>query len=44
MPGLVLESSVRHGLDLNSCIILGNAAADQTLARRLGMRHLNLEA
>jgi aryl-alcohol dehydrogenase-like predicted oxidoreductase len=43
LPGLVLESVARHQLDLASCILLGNSAADQTMARRLGMRQVQLD-
>ena len=40
LPGLVLESAWRHHLDLQACILIGDAAADQTMARRLGMRYM----
>ena len=43
LPGLVLESAIRHNLDIQSCILIGDAAADETMARRLGMRHLTWE-
>lgn len=37
LPGLVLQAVVQHGLDLDACVILGDAAADKTLAGRLGV-------
>jgi beta-phosphoglucomutase-like phosphatase (HAD superfamily) len=40
LPGLVLESAARHGLALQACVMIGDAAADVTMARRLGMSHL----
>ena len=43
LPGLVLESVIRHNLDIQRCILIGDAAADETMARRLGMRHLTWE-
>jgi aryl-alcohol dehydrogenase-like predicted oxidoreductase len=42
IPGLILESAVRHHLDLSECVLVGDSAADQTMARRLGMRQLNI--
>jgi hypothetical protein len=38
MPGLILESAARHNLDLRACMLIGETAADQTMARRLGIR------
>ncbi|HET9440919.1 MAG TPA: aldo/keto reductase [Longimicrobiales bacterium] len=40
LPGLVLECAARWHLDLHACILAGSAAADQTMALRLGMQHL----
>jgi histidinol phosphatase-like enzyme len=40
LPGLVLGSAARHDLALQACVMIGDAAADLTMARRLGMRHL----
>jgi aryl-alcohol dehydrogenase-like predicted oxidoreductase len=42
LPGLVLECAARYSLNLQACVLIGNAAADQTMARRLGMQHLTL--
>ena len=40
LPGLVLESAARHDLALQACVMIGDATADLTMARRLGMRRL----
>ncbi|HEY0671014.1 MAG TPA: aldo/keto reductase [Longimicrobiales bacterium] len=40
LPGLVLACAARWHLDLPACILAGSAAADQTMALRLGMQHV----
>ena len=44
LPGLVLESAARHDLALGASLMIGDATADLTMARRLGMRHLTIAA
>lgn len=39
LPGLVLEFGLRHRLALDRCLLVGRAAADRTLAARLGMQY-----
>lgn len=40
LPGLVLECVALYNLGLPSCVLMGTSAADETLARRLGMRQV----
>jgi hypothetical protein len=40
LPGLVLECVMQNSLDVRECLLIGDSAADQTMARRLGMQHL----
>lgn len=40
LPGLVLEAAMKHGIDLSQSIIVGDSAADRTMAARLGMRSI----
>jgi aryl-alcohol dehydrogenase-like predicted oxidoreductase len=42
IPGLVLDAAARHHIDLRKSLLIGNASADQTMARRLGMQHVPL--
>ena len=42
LPGLVLEAAKKHEIDVAASIILGDAAADRTMAARLGARHVQL--
>ncbi|HEY0304101.1 MAG TPA: aldo/keto reductase [Longimicrobiales bacterium] len=38
LPGLVLDAAARFGIDLGASIIVGSAAADRTMAGRLGVQ------
>jgi histidinol phosphatase-like enzyme len=42
LPGLVLEAAKEHDIDIAGSIILGDAAADRTMAARLGARYVRL--
>jgi hypothetical protein len=39
LPGLILEFARREGVDLDRSIVVGTAAADRTVAAKLGVRH-----
>jgi histidinol phosphatase-like enzyme len=43
IPGSILEFALRHAVALSQSILVGNAAADRTLAQRLGIPHASVE-
>jgi mannose-1-phosphate guanylyltransferase/phosphomannomutase len=38
-PGLFLEAQIKHALDFNRCVYLGNELSDESVARSLGIRY-----
>lgn len=38
IPGLVLEAAAHFGIDLGASLLVGDSAADRTMAARLGLR------
>jgi histidinol phosphatase-like enzyme len=44
LPGLAVGFVVRHGLDPAQTLFVGKAAADKTLAERMGFAYLDHEA
>ncbi|MCI0432740.1 MAG: aldo/keto reductase [Gemmatimonadetes bacterium] len=44
LPGLILEFRQRHRLALDPCVLVGRAAADRTLAERLGLTYVQAQA
>ncbi|HEX6065428.1 MAG TPA: aldo/keto reductase [Longimicrobiales bacterium] len=42
LPGLLLEAALKHRIDLGNSVIVGDSAADKTMAGRLGMRVIQL--
>jgi D-glycero-D-manno-heptose 1,7-bisphosphate phosphatase len=40
LPGLVLEFAMRHCVALDQSLLIGRAAADRTMAQRLGLKYV----
>ena len=44
IPGSIVEFALRHHVALSQSMLVGNAAADRTLAQRLGIPHAQTDA